>query len=180
MKSLLKITGETAIRFAIPRLALSDDGTLYVSSSIYPSPQSRLVFFSFVGRSLLLGTGTTYLTNVPTLETCARNCFNKFNSCLSFDYAASTKVCWLNLKHYLNGSLSQSSIYEHYSRNALYAVKYSENYVLWENLFNQTNSKQLSLSVTIKDKNFDFTAISIDKTQLDRNVFGSSKFNLII
>ncbi|XP_045159313.2 uncharacterized protein LOC123524856 [Mercenaria mercenaria] len=64
------------------------------------------------------------LTNVGTVDTCAKQCYNSLNkTCKSFDFCANTKTCYLSQGRALNLSSSppsDNSVCLHYSRKYLF------------------------------------------------------------
>lgn len=73
--------------------------------------------FKLFPQKLLTSTGFTYVSNIQSPEACAIRCLGS-TECLSFDYSNNSKVCYLNKKHYSNGTFSSfTTAYDHYSSN---------------------------------------------------------------
>ncbi|RNA21589.1 antigen B membrane, partial [Brachionus plicatilis] len=184
--ALGELTQENSLRFSIPRITLSDDGYVYVRSAILPGPEP-LTLFKLFPQKLLTSTGFTYASNIPSAEACALRCLGS-TECLSFDYNNNTKGCYLNKKHYSNGTFSGfTSSYDHYSRNSLFFVKFSEKYIIWGDLNIKLNSNSTSFELQVKDYENQLypvvlDAVSVEEVKNNENRFGStaylSKYNL--
>ncbi|CAF0710186.1 unnamed protein product [Brachionus calyciflorus] len=184
--ALGKLSGEKSLRFSIPKITLADNGDVYVRSAILPGPEP-LKLFTLFPKKLLTSTGFTLASNISSPLACALRCLQS-TKCLSFDYNNNTKSCYLNEKHYSNGTFSTfTTAYDHYSRNSLNYVKFAEKYIVWSDLQLKVNSKSESFRFEVTDSNNQTFPVVLDAQLIEEvknneNRFGStallSRYNL--
>lgn len=168
------ITNETATRFSAPKITVSQNGLFFVRSAVMDAPPA-IALYTRVGNYLLITAGFTTVRD-KTIEECAEICAkNNANStarpCLSFDFCASSRVCYLNEKHVTDSTTNtfQSTTCTHYSRTTLDAPPIKSTKQIFDLLSNLVTlgAFRLSLPVQLPSgtvQDVDFKAVGIVNT----------------